>query len=130
MRQKANQGVGIVGFIIIVFIVIALFKACSSMPDTPPPREKTPQEIRTDEISQGFSAWDGSHLELTRWIKKNLKDPSSYDHVETKYVDNGGDVFIVMTKYRATNSFGAVMPGFTSARVHVVGRVIEVITSE
>ena len=42
----------------------------------PNPQSKNPWKNQ-------FSAWDGSHIMLTRMIKGRLHDPSSYDHMET-----------------------------------------------
>ena len=61
------------------------------------------------ERRKGFhclSAWDGSHRQTVKLIKKNLKDPKSFEHIETRItpVENGSH--IVFTKYRAKNSFG------------------------
>lgn len=82
-------------------------------------------------IKDQFSAWDGSHFELTKLIKQNLNDEKSYEHIETTYrniateddmnevnkvlSDSGysqrveiGDLFI-MTKFSAKNGFGGVI---------------------
>ena len=61
------------------------------------------------ERRKGFhclSGWDGSHRQTVKLIKKNLKDPKSFEHIETRItpVENGSH--IVFTKYRAKNSFG------------------------
>jgi len=44
---------------------------------------------RKKKIEHQFSAWDGSHRNLERLIKKTMNDPDSYDHVETVYWDMG-----------------------------------------
>lgn len=36
-------------------------------------------------IREQFSAWDGSHWELTKLIKAQLNDEKSYDHISTTY---------------------------------------------
>ncbi len=37
-------------------------------------------------INSQFSGWDGSHIELTKLIKKNLNDGESYKHIKTTYI--------------------------------------------
>ncbi|MCR4903218.1 MAG: hypothetical protein K6A23_10180 [Butyrivibrio sp.] len=82
-------------------------------------------------IRNQFSAWDGSHIELTKLIKENLNDEDSYKHIETTYRDiktqadvdevnealssagktdtvQVGDLFIV-TKFSAKNGFNATI---------------------
>lgn len=56
-------------------------------------------------IDNQFSAWDGSHMDLVNLVKGNMNDPKSFEHVETKYVDNGDNLTIFM-KFRGTNAFG------------------------
>ena len=43
------------------------------------------QYTNLDNIDRQFSPWDGSHLKLTKVIKKSMNDEDSYDHVETSY---------------------------------------------
>jgi len=63
-----------------------------------------------------LSGWDGSCPPLVDYLKKNLKDPDSYEHIETGFW-NMGDHAVVMTKYRAKNSFGGYMVGYIKAKV-------------
>ncbi len=82
-------------------------------------------------IQGQFSAWDGSHIELTRLIKQSLNDEKSYKHINTTYRDikteedvaeinkilsdagknttvKEGDLFI-MTEFSAKNGFNATI---------------------
>jgi len=70
-----------------------------------------------------FSAYDGSHRQVEAAIKARLKDPSSYEHVETRYAVNPTSI-TVYTTYRAKNSFNAVVPGTAVATVDASGNVI------
>ena len=60
------------------------------------------QAERRVKIEKQFSAWDGSHITFSRAIKDNLNDPSSFEHVETRYEDKGTYILVSM-KYRAKN---------------------------
>jgi hypothetical protein len=80
---------------------------------------------RRRKIRMQFSSWDGSHSGLERYIKNNLKDPGSYEHIETKYNDNGGSVYVV-TRYRAKNSFGGYVVEAMAANVGVDGKLLNV----
>ena len=84
----------------------------------------SPAERRTKEVEKAFSPWDGSHLELTRAIKKVMNNPDSYKHVETRYTDLG-DTLMVRTTFRGTNKFGAVVTNTVAATVSLDGRVID-----
>ena len=80
---------------------------------------------RPDWVKQQFSEWDGSHKNLEKFVKSNLKDPKSYEHVSTKYVMSDNYLTVVMT-YRAKNSFGAVVTEQINAEVGKDGSIIKV----
>jgi len=79
---------------------------------------------REEQIRRQFNAWDGSHTAVERAIKAQMKNPDSYQHVETRFVDSGGENFMVFTKFRGTNSFNAVVPNTAVASVSSEGRVV------
>ncbi len=80
----------------------------------------------TEKIQRQFSAWDGSHYHLERLIKKQLKSPSSYEHVKTIHW-KFKDYIIVKTTYRAKNSFNATVLESISAKYSFDGNLIEVL---
>jgi hypothetical protein len=84
---------------------------------------------RKARIKAQFSNWDGSHKNLKEYIKQNLHDRGSFDHVETKYSDNG-DHLIVRMKYRANNKLGAKVLESVTARVSLDGEVEEIISHD
>lgn len=77
-------------------------------------------------VESQLSSLDGSHPGLTKLIKENMNDPDSYEHVETRYRDEGESIFIV-TKFRGKNAFGGKVLNTISARVDFNGNVIEVV---
>lgn len=56
-----------------------------------------------------LSSWDGSLRELVSEVKENLREPDSFEHMETRVtrVDAVGVQEIIM-RYRARNGFGGV----------------------
>ncbi len=109
---SAKQGCGI-------FIAIILF-ACLSIAmcgDDKSPENKTAEknvkpltaeEQLTKRKEACFSGWDGSHVRIKDWLKRNyLNDPDSYKHVETRFgIIGTGDTLNVITKFTAKNGFG------------------------
>jgi hypothetical protein len=81
---------------------------------------------REETIKRQFSSWDGSHRTLTKFIKDNMNDPDSYEHIETRYRDDGNSI-IVITRFRGANAFGGKVINTITARVGIDGNVIEVI---
>ncbi len=83
-------------------------------------------ERRKKLISKQFSAWDGSHRGLEKFIKRNMNDPDSYDHVRTTYADQGSHL-IVRTEFRGKNAFGGVVKNWLKAKVDLKGNVLQVV---
>jgi hypothetical protein len=74
-----------------------------------------------------FSTWDGSHTALKNLIKSNMHDPSSFEHVETKYWTMS-DHIVVLTRFRGKNAFGAMVLNYAKAKYDLNGRFIELLT--
>lgn len=92
--------------------------------------EKKKQEdeanARKEMIEKQFSAWDGSHIKLTRMVKDSMNDPDSYEHVETKYWDMK-DYLVITTTFRGKNAFGGVVKNTVKAKVSLDGESIEIL---
>ncbi len=91
-------------------------------------REKRQQRDIKSQVERQFSSWDGSHRAFVKIIKNNMHDPSSFDHVETKYrvEKDTGKVFVRM-KYRGKNAFGGVILNQNSAYFDLEGNFIELV---
>ena len=70
--------------------------------------ELSPDEQRRELVEEQFSAWDGSHLELVRFVKDSMNDPKSFEHIETKYRDDDETILIQM-RFRGANAFGGLV---------------------
>lgn len=86
----------------------------------------TPKTERQIQLEKQFSAWDGSHIELTKLIKKAMNDPGSYEHVETVYWDMK-DHIVVRTTYSGKNAFGGRVKNWVKAKADNNGNIIEII---
>jgi hypothetical protein len=76
-------------------------------------------------IGQQFSPLDGSHYGVVRAVKEAMRDPRSFEHVKTTYVDHGDWLQVDMT-YRGANAFGGKVVNTVTARVAPGGRVLSV----
>lgn len=81
------------------------------------------QAARKARLEKQFSGWDGAHRNVETEVKRTMKNPSSYEHVETRYTDLGKGMRIVTT-FRGTNSFGGVVPNTVVATVDDDGNVL------
>ena len=63
-----------------------------------------------------LSAWDGSHRGVKKYVEERMRDPDSFEHIETRVtpVDENGRHTLVM-KYRARNGFGGMTVGVALA---------------
>lgn len=68
-----------------------------------------------------FSSWNGSYTPLEQFIKTNMNDSSSYEHIKTTYrmVFFGTDRphMVVITQFKGTNSFGGIVTNTISCKV-------------
>ena len=84
---------------------------------------------RKEKIEKQFSGWDGSHPKLSRMIEEKCRNPDSYEHIDSRYRDDGNSIYVI-TKYRAENGFGGMTIGTVSAYVDFKGNVIKIISQE
>lgn len=130
---KKGFGIGHWGIIFIVLLALGSFlmpSADTPFDSNPPAKKEKPQEVdpRTLSIKRQFSSWDGSHYNLTKYIKQSMHDPSSYDHIETTWWDMQNHI-VVITRFRGKNAFGAVVKNIIKAKVDMNGNIQEIIES-
>jgi hypothetical protein len=75
------------------------------------------------------SAWDGSVYQAENYLKRNLKDPDSYEAIEWGRVltRNNGEEYRVRCKYRAKNSFGGYVIGHHVFALDAEGNVVRMV---
>ena len=126
--------IGCGGVLVLFFFVIIMgnlgsqdkSKNLKTQQKKPVAAQLTPEQARQKKIESCFSAWDGSHTNLTRIIKKSMNDPKSYNHDKTVYWDKG-DHLIVKTTFRGKNAFGGVVVNWISAKSDLDGNITEII---
>lgn len=100
-----------------VFLNFTARRACFKKPVPRTPKTK-------EEIEALFSDWDGSLPDLIDKTKEQLKNPSSFKHIETSFKDVKSKLIVKM-KYSATNSFNATIVEEITATVDYSGKVIK-----
>ena len=78
-------------------------------------------EAEAEERKKGWhclSAWNGSHHDVVRQLKRFLRDPDSFEHMDThtSWVNDDGEHTLTM-KYRSRNGFGGMVLGRVQATV-------------
>lgn len=128
-RKRKNYGCGT---LILVLVLGGMAMSYMVPTETSHTKSKdaaaplTKEQKRIKQIEDGFSPFNGSHTQLTRYIRKTLKDPDSYEHIETVYIDEQ-EHLIVRTKYRAKNSFGGYVVESVTAKADINGDLIQII---
>lgn len=93
-------GIYTLGLIVALLVAgVFIFGEKSPLPDTGQPQQTA---------EAFFSGWNGENKELVTAVKSGMHDPKSFEHVETRYKDNGDSFGMLMT-FRGTNGFGAVV---------------------
>ena len=121
-KDVKAAGIGCLA-IIVIFGVIAIAGGGggSTGNSSDAATEQSAAQKVADDRRKGFhclSAWDGSLRGLVDSVKKSLRNPDSFQHVETKItpVDDKGYHMLLM-EYRAQNGFGGMIVGKVAARV-------------
>lgn len=111
----------VVGMSFVLICAIGMFNAPPRTHDIP----LTKAEILQKQIRSQFSSWDGSHRGVEKYIKTLLNDPNSYEHVETRYRNNG-DHLRISTTISAKNGFGGRVRSSFIAKVDLKGNVFSI----
>ena len=72
-----------------------------------------------------FSVWDDSCTELVYYVKENMHNPKSFEHVKTQYSFSDNYAVVGMT-YRGTNAYGGVVTETVRAKVSFDCKVLEI----
>jgi hypothetical protein len=107
------------GILVLLIIIGGLWWLGSSIGSKSPEEQKQEAAAesakKAEDRRKGFhclSAWDGSDRALVDAVKESLRDPSSFEHDETRItpVSPQGQHFLTMT-FRAKNGFGGTNVG-------------------
>lgn len=110
---------------IVAIVIVGITSVSGEGKENRVEREPT----RTEIVEEAFSSLNGAHIQLQRYIKSQMNDPKSYEHVETKYVDNG-DYITVHSTFRGKNAFGGVVVNSVLANCSVDGEILEIVEWE
>jgi hypothetical protein len=76
----------------------------------PEPAYKAPPtqaELEFERVRHRFAG--GRHTNTVAIVKKAMHNPSSFEHVSTRYVIGDDMSLIIFMTYRGTNAFGAIV---------------------
>lgn len=82
----------------------------------------SPEETKTEQLKEIISM--GRSFRCESWIKSQLKDPDSFESIETKYLTRSDEV-ITNVKYRARNSFNGFVVDTATCRISLQNEIIE-----
>ncbi len=93
-----------------------------------PPKEDVTSTM-SDEVKEKikiqFSPWDGSHPKFIREVKKQLNNPKSFEHQETKTGwDSSTNTIIIEMTFRANNKLGQPILNTAVGTVDIEGNVL------
>lgn len=137
---KLQNGKGTGGCLLMILIIISIYifgkitmqnnntSTTSSSPQTNIVATPTlnAEELRSNKITNLFSLWDGSFYNLNVFIKSQMNNPKSFEHVETVYWDMK-DYLVVRTTYRGTNAYGGIVTNWIKVKVSLDGEIIDIL---
>jgi len=81
--------------------------------------------LAKEKFKSQFSQWDGSHRGMEKLVKESMREPSSYQHVNTSArVNESGDEVTVTTSFRGKNGFGGVNVESMTATFNLKGEQV------
>ena len=120
--KPAGGGIGCFWSVLVIgvflWVVNIFFIPHKPQPQAQPEKPEakpTLAETRNQSIEKCFSGWDGAHSNLVKIIKTSMNDPGSYEHVETRYIEDW-NALLVTTTFRGKNKFGGVVKNIVRAR--------------
>lgn len=117
-ESKASEGCG-VGCALLIVIAIPYFviRACTPTPPSPEQirAEAAKAKAEAEQEEEGrrrglhcLSPWDGSNPSLVQQVKYQLRDPDSFEHIDTRITPEVNGKHTIMMQYRARNGFGGM----------------------
>tara|TARA_R100000900_G_scaffold29754_1_gene23976 strand:- start:395263 stop:395763 length:501 start_codon:yes stop_codon:yes gene_type:complete len=124
----------VVTFIILALIIGGVYFWMRETPEERQARIAEESRIEEENRQAGFhclSSLNGSHRLLARAVQESLRNPDSFEHIETRItpVDSNGEHLLFM-EYRATNGFGGVTTGLVTASVSNSDCGITILTND
>jgi hypothetical protein len=89
-------------------------------------KDSIKEEKQVTQIVKQFSTWDGSHIKLTKYIKENMNDPDSFEHIDTKYFIQKNSI-VIIERFRGKNVYGGLVANMIEAKVDMDGNIIEIV---
>ena len=127
-KPENSKSDTIICYIIVVILVcVWIFNTCSISDE----KKIDSKQTIENKITNQFSAWNGYHRGLVRLTEEHLKDPDSFQHINTRHWKNLKDgVFVgtitVVMEYRAKNSFGGYVIGNIAAVYDIEGNLVKI----
>ena len=81
-------------------------------------KQRKEREERIEKFKDNcFSAWDGYHRDLVKYVKGLMNDPKSFEHVNTTYVMTNDGYAIINMVYRGRNALGGIVTESIKAKI-------------
>jgi hypothetical protein len=125
LKTKKLSKLKIFFIVIGVLLVIGIF-----IPDDEKNTKlKTADKSKSEDRQKGFhclSSWDSSSRVLVDHVKKNMRDPDSFKHRETRIGPNINNTHFIHMMYSGKNGFGGVTVEGISGKLSSDCKLIEV----
>jgi hypothetical protein len=125
LKNKKFSKLKIFFIVISVLLVIGIF-----IPDDEKNTKlKTTVKSKSEDRQKGFhclSSWDSSSRVLVDYVKKNMRDPDSFKHRETRIGPNINNTHFIHMMYSGKNGFGGVTVEGISGKLSSDCKLIEV----
>lgn len=123
LGRKTIQLIGAAIALILLSSAVVIFKTHFSNGSSTPTYNENGTRAGTKADAQYFNQWNSSNAELVALVKQGMHDPSSFEHVETRFGDKG-DTYRIMMVFRGKNAFNATVTQTVTATLDKKTRTI------
>jgi hypothetical protein len=114
-----------IAFLLICIILYFIMCGDNKKLATPEKKEEVVLPSTSESEVTPFSLYDGSLPQLERYVKKTMKDPDSYEHIETRHWVMG-DHMVVKMQFSGKNSFGGTVKTLINAKCSLKGDILSI----
>lgn len=121
--EKDEEKKSLILWTIILLIVVGAGIIMIIPPEPPKPLTKEEKLMRlADEKKEKRNHQiRNAEYALEQYIMNTMHNPSSYEKVETRHIDKG-DIVSIIIKYRGTNAFGGIVTETMIADINLTSR--------
>lgn len=123
---KTNTG----PVLVVSACVLGVIYIASLFGERPTPEATEAEEVKVEIPGERCKGYHGEARNFSGLVKERLRNPDSFEHVQTSYGPVKKGMMLATMQYRGTNGFGAIDTRIATGQVMVTDCAARVLTME